>query len=219
MAVRCSFQPQIPNEFFHTPLMFMLQFFRADSAEMRKLAALWEARGWAQKWNCRFGGDGDFFGVPTSDAPVYCGAGGMHTLPRSILRSCDKDIVRVQVGARVTSLKDSACTSAANARWALFGVSGDAAYHDTPEAQARASENALLGFFDIVSILYYLCHSISSFSTEHQFQTVTPCTCAAHRHIVVLRLLAPRQRRCAGMLRSMRARPCACAAFLRHGRF
>jgi hypothetical protein len=46
------------------------QFFRADSEEMKVFAASWERRGWAQKWDGRFGGDGDFFGIPTNVAPV-----------------------------------------------------------------------------------------------------------------------------------------------------
>ena len=49
----------------------MRQFFRADSDEMKALATSWKQRSWAQRWDGRFGGDGDFFGVPTNDAPVY----------------------------------------------------------------------------------------------------------------------------------------------------
>ena len=180
-AVRCSVQPQLLNRVeTNAHVTFLLQFFRADSAEMKTFAALWETRGWAQKWNCRFGGDGDFFGVPTCDAPVYCGSGGMHTLPRSILRACDEKTVSVQVGARVASIEDAACAGGANARWALFGVSGEAAYHDSPEARARAAENALLGYFDIVSTPLSCAPLSINSVTRRSFQTVTPCACAAH---------------------------------------
>ena len=110
----------------------------------------------------------------------YCGIGGMHTLPRSILRACDEKTVSVQVGARVASIEDAACAGGANARWALFGVSGEAAYHDSPEAQARAAENTLLGYFDFVSTTLSCAPFKINSVARRSFQTVTPCTCAAH---------------------------------------
>jgi hypothetical protein len=133
--------------------MLALQFFRADSAKMGELAALWQARGWAQQWNGRFGGDGDFFGVPAREAPVYCGVGGMHMLPRCILAACDSDVVSMRSGVRVTSVEAAAC---GGARWVLQGVSGDAAYHDTAEDQAHAARASFLGLFDIVRIHFSL---------------------------------------------------------------
>jgi hypothetical protein len=187
--------------------MISLQFFRADSAEMAELVTVWLARGWAEQWSGRFGGNGDFFGVPSRKAPVYCGTGGMHMLPRCILAACDSDVVSVRSGVRVTSVDAAA---GCGAPWALHGVSGEAAYHDTAEAQAQAARPSFHGSFDIVRILFYY--------KQPQIHNVTPCTCAVHRHLVVLRPMASCQCRHPRKLCGACTRPRQGASLLCHGR-
>jgi hypothetical protein len=82
--------------------------------------------------------------------PSYCGAGGMHTLPRSILTACDPSAVVVRAGVRVSSVEQCVCDAA---RWSLYGVGGAAAFHDTTEEQAQAAHTALLGNFDVVRLV------------------------------------------------------------------
>jgi hypothetical protein len=67
-AARSPSQPQQPAQ---NGLMFLRQFFRADTDEMKAFVTAWQCRKWVQRWDGRFGGDGDFFGVPANNAPVY----------------------------------------------------------------------------------------------------------------------------------------------------
>lgn len=52
-------------------LICLRHFFRADSDGMKGLATSCTCRTRAQRWNGRFGGDGDLVGAPKKDAPVY----------------------------------------------------------------------------------------------------------------------------------------------------
>ena len=75
------------------------QFTRADSPRMRELVGEWVDRGWVAPWGGRFGSvvdasstaavrpTSDFFGLPSSKRPVYVGVGGMHQIPRAVLRA------------------------------------------------------------------------------------------------------------------------------------
>jgi hypothetical protein len=74
----------------------------------------------------------------------------MHTLPLSILTACDPSAVTVRAGVRVSSVEPCGCDAS---RWALYGVGGAAAFHDTAEEQAQAAHTALLGHFDIVCLV------------------------------------------------------------------
>lgn len=109
----------------------------------------------------------------------YCGIGGMHTLPRSILAGCAQSAVSVRVGVRVSSIEP--CDG--SARWALYGVGGAAACHDSAEELAQASHSALLGHFDIV---HHLLHAVLRHSRD-------ACACTCHRYLGVLCSLAPSQ--------------------------
>ena len=111
------------------------QFTRADDERMRHLVSDWIARGWAAEWRGRFGAVGkdgtavDFFGLPDHSDPVYCGVGGMHTLPRSILADSAATVHR---GVRVAGMHRET-----DGTWTLLGVGGAAAYHDTAEVMLR----------------------------------------------------------------------------------
>ena len=153
---------------------------------MKQLAAEWCAAGWAAPWAGRFGsaGDGpsdDFFGLPSNDAPVYVGVGGMHMLPRRILDACGA-AVRVERGVRVAGMRratgapfaapsDAPPTAPSGAPvWELLGVSGPAAFHDTSEAMASRAAPSVLGSFDLV----VLTDVSSSFGGWHRASAGVP---------------------------------------------
>jgi len=126
------------------------QFFRADTNAMKELTRRWQQQNWVAPWNGRFGsvvgGGGsttsasksavvDFFGLPErKDEPVYIGVGGMHNVPQKILSGCD---VRVESGTRVTNVKRNDDMG----QWEVWGVSGNAAYHDTKVASKGSTKN------------------------------------------------------------------------------
>lgn len=123
------------------------QFFRADSAEFETtILSEWLSAGWAAEWRARFGGDGNFFGLPPDDSrPVYAGVGGMHRIAASQLAEAARTgRVAIRQGTRV------ACIKRVGESWEVAGVSGSAAYHDTAEAVAAAAQRATLGTFDLV---------------------------------------------------------------------
>ena len=140
------------------------QFTRADDPAMRELMSSWCEHGWAQRWEGPFGctgdgdpcAEGDFFGLPGSQAPVYVGVGGMHMLPRQILAASSSTVRR---GVRVADL-----LRRPDGKWELFGTSGEAAFHDTAEAEASKVDPASLGVFDAV----LLTDASSSFSGWHR---------------------------------------------------
>jgi renalase len=151
------------------------QFFRADTDEMKELAASWCEAGWVAEWNGRFGtaGEGtavDFFGLPSNEAPVYAGVGGMHLLPRRLLSACDSGRVHVRRGVRVAGMDREADGS-----WALLGVSGAAAFHDTADGAAQQAPREVLGLYDLV----VLTDVSSSFGGWHRASAGVPEAFAA----------------------------------------
>jgi len=136
------------------------QFFRTDSPLMKELASIWLREGWVAPWKARFGSlskdsssysdtssDCDFFGVPSSSSDdgenkdVYVGVGGMHLLPRQILKS--SNAVVVHRGTRVSDVVrrdvergDSSCRQ--KHVWDLTTTVGVAAFHDTKESVATS---------------------------------------------------------------------------------
>ena len=147
------------------------QFFRADHPRMRALADGWLANGWVAEWQGRFGVAGkaselvDFFGLPSNDAPVYVGVGGMHLLPRKLLAACDASRVTVQRGVRVAGMRRDN-----DGAWSLLGVSGAAAYHDTKESEAQQIEQHVIGCFHLV----LLTDVSSSFGGWHRASAGVP---------------------------------------------
>lgn len=126
------------------------QFFRADSKEMSEtLLVEWLSNGWVAPWKARLGCINasedstiqDFFGVPTIDAEVFIGVGGMHLLPRKIL---DAAKVIVHRGTRVSSVRKS------GDQWELRGMTGDAAYHDTKQEDVHKEQDHVLCHVDAV---------------------------------------------------------------------
>eukprot|EP01046_Picozoa_sp_COSAG06_P015647 COSAG06_NODE_1009_length_11087_cov_48.043866_12_plen_396_part_01 len=171
------------------------QFFRADDARMAALAEEWCARGWAAEWRGRFGrvsgtvphgpvgdadadgGAEDFFGLPGSTAPVYVGVGGMQRLPRAVLEDSGATVRR---GVRVKALLPLAGvgeegSGSCGGHWELMATSGEGAFHDTPEAAARAAAEASLGSFDAV----LLTDVSSSFEGWHRASAGLPRDFAA----------------------------------------
>ena len=141
------------------------QFTRADDPGMSALVSEWCDRGWVERWSGPFGcvgegeggeGNGDFFGLPGSGAPVFVGVGGMYMLPRRVLAECS---ATVRGGERVADM-----TQGDDGKWELFGTAGEAAFHDTADAVASKVAAASLGSFDAV----LLTDASSSFSGWHR---------------------------------------------------
>ena len=142
---------------------------------MKELVSAWCEAGWAAEWGGRFGtaGEGvpvDFFGLPSNETPVYSGVGGMHMLPRRLLNACDSDRVQVRRGVRVSGMDREADGS-----WALLGVSGAAAFHDTADGAAQQAQREVLGLFDLV----VLTDVSSSFGGWHRASAGVPEAFAA----------------------------------------
>jgi hypothetical protein len=117
----------------------------------------WLEKGWVAPWKARFGcvassthsleNDDivhDFFGIPSSDnKDVYIGVGGMHQVPRKVLQN---SAAVVHKGTRVTSVQRNP-----NQKWDLYVITGNAAYHDTPEKDASLRKESKVGFeFEVV---------------------------------------------------------------------
>jgi predicted NAD/FAD-dependent oxidoreductase len=153
------------------------QFFRADHPRMKALADEWCEQGWAAEWNGRFGFGGgakdsaaiDFFGLPGDTSPVYAGVGGMHLLPRRLLGASSSN-VKVCRGVRVAGMHREE-----DGKWALLGVDGEAAYHDTSDAEALQAQEHVLGTFDTV----LLTDVSSSFGGWHRASAGVPEAFAA----------------------------------------
>ena len=152
------------------------QFFRADCKPMRQLANSWCTAGWAAPWKARFGSLGaatstgtgsttDFFGIPSQPDHVYAGVGGMHRLPRQILKN---STAVLRAGTRVSGVRRTADSK----QWELLGVSGNAAFHDTQllgEAAAK-QEEIVLGTADAV----LFTDISSSFDSWHRASAGVP---------------------------------------------
>eukprot|EP00554_Chaetoceros_debilis_P010874 CAMPEP_0194108772 /NCGR_PEP_ID=MMETSP0150-20130528/8410_1 /TAXON_ID=122233 /ORGANISM="Chaetoceros debilis, Strain MM31A-1" /LENGTH=557 /DNA_ID=CAMNT_0038797557 /DNA_START=33 /DNA_END=1706 /DNA_ORIENTATION=- len=140
------------------------QFFRADTEKMQNLVQKWMEEDIVKKWEGKFmsspaaAADAispspspssstrtrrDFFGMP-SMPPFYVGVDGMQSVPKGILDLAQKNslerndnesggsisTLRVFTGTRVAQLEQNKKSK----KWKLFGTSGTAAYHDTPES-------------------------------------------------------------------------------------
>ena len=126
------------------------QFFQGGDDEFReKILNPWLKAGLAAEWRGRFAGTGDFFGIGSET--VYVGIGGMHTVTAGAAQmlECNHSNFVARRGVRVG-------TFARNGdRWALSGVGGEAAIHDSKlkssdVEEARAA--AALGEFDAVIV-------------------------------------------------------------------
>ena len=121
------------------------QFFHADTELFQPVLTNWLENGIAKEWKGRFTSDDeatselDFFGLP-SQPPFYVGADGINTIPAQLL-SGNKEGLQVFSGKHVARIERDESTQ----KWHLFGTSGQAAFHDTPEEIAQASTEAPLG--------------------------------------------------------------------------
>jgi len=89
----------------------------------------------------------DFFGlIENPHKACYVGVGGMHGIAQHQARVAEKHGATLRRGTRVASTVRAARGSG----WDLHGVSGQAAFHNTPEAVARAAAPVSLGSFDAV---------------------------------------------------------------------
>jgi predicted NAD/FAD-dependent oxidoreductase len=148
------------------------QFFRADTKKFRSVVSDWIQLGVASEWKGKFGTDDpeadpahEFFGLP-SQPPFYVGNDGMQSIPTRILSDISSDCLNVFTGTRVSSMQRN------NGQWSLFGVKGQAAYHDTPEKEAQSlSQEELLGEgYDAV----VLSDVSSSFGSWHRASAGVP---------------------------------------------
>ena len=126
------------------------QFFQGGDAEFRdKILNPWLNAGLAAEWQGKFAGAGDFFGIGSET--VYVGVGGMHTVTAGAAQmlECNHSNFVARRGVRVGAV------ARAGDRWALSGVGGEAAIHDSKlkssdVEEARAA--AALGEFDAVIV-------------------------------------------------------------------
>jgi len=136
------------------------QFFFSSTPRFQEGAiADWLAAGVIRDWRERrvlwYGTTSswgnDFFGIlQNKEEPCYVGVGGMNSIPQyqaSRAEQCGATLVK---GTRVTSTVRNV-GGAGVGRWELFGQSGQAAYHNTLEADKRNSAPpSSLGTFDAV---------------------------------------------------------------------
>jgi len=137
------------------------QFFRADTDKVQAVVSDWIRHGIVEEWTGNFTSDGgasssnDFFGFPFMP-PFYVGSDGMQNISRRILEICSEvnndcqfeeeqrcksseNNLNVYTGTRVSNVKQDSYTK----KWHLYGTSGEAAYHDTPERIARSQGGEL----------------------------------------------------------------------------
>ena len=134
------------------------QFFRADTDKFKLLVKDWMTKGFIQEWKGNFmsspsaSPSRDFFGLP-SHPPFYVGADGMQSISKGILhhilntqnKDNDKDNgdtcpqLNLFTGTRVAQLERDKESN----RWKLFGTSGTAAFHDTPEKTVQQSNDKI----------------------------------------------------------------------------
>eukprot|EP00978_Attheya_sp_CCMP212_P040650 scaffold224238_cov55-Attheya_sp.AAC.1 len=115
------------------------QFFRADTPKFQSVVNDWMKQGMACEWKGTFASDDpgmggyDFFGLP-SCPPFYIGTDGMQSIPKKLLEEeTKKHTLSVFEGTRVARME----RNEALGKWQLFGTSGTAAFHDTPEETAH----------------------------------------------------------------------------------
>jgi predicted NAD/FAD-dependent oxidoreductase len=131
------------------------QFFRADDDEFRdKILDPWLEAGLAAEWRGTFAGAGDFFGLGGAGAggPVYVGKDGMHQVTAGAVERLERDHPNfvARRGVRVGAV------ARAGDRWALSGVGGEAAIHDSTltsaEVEAARAAAALGEWYDAVIV-------------------------------------------------------------------
>ena len=126
------------------------QFFQGGDDEFReKILNPWLKAGLAAEWRGRFAGAGDFFGIGSET--VYVGVGGMHTVTAGAAQQleCNHSNFVARRGVRVGAV------ARAGDRWALSGVGGEAAIHDSTLKSSdveAARAAAALGEFDAVIV-------------------------------------------------------------------
>lgn len=121
------------------------QFFRADSRKMQELVQEWMHQGLVAPWQGRWGRitpdtTHGFFGLPNNNnnETVYVGVGGMHQIPRQLLLGSSQPAnLVVHAGTRVGRV-----TPSEDGGWDLWGTSGSAAFHDTPESSSSGTAAA-----------------------------------------------------------------------------
>jgi len=128
-------------------LMSTIQFFRADTDKFRDVVSEWMDLGIVSEWQGNFATDdtaanaaNEFFGLP-SEPPFYVGNDGMQSIPKRLLSRISPDVLTVSSGTRVSGMERDENTQL----WRLYGTDGNAAFHDTPEQEAKQSQDKLLG--------------------------------------------------------------------------
>jgi len=149
------------------------QFFRADTDRFKLLVKELMAEGVCDEWKGNFRSSSttsgtckhDFFGMPSSP-PFYVGADGMQSVSKGVLdrmiraqedaedggkneirdshfhSSRSLSTLTLFTGTRVSELDRDETSQ----KWKLWGASGNAAFHDTPEKVVQQSnERVLLG--------------------------------------------------------------------------
>ena len=89
--------------------------------------------------------DREFFGLP-STPPFYVANDGMQSIAKSVLNDAGHKLTSSSsssllqfTGTRVAQMKRNDTTK----RWKLFATSGEAAYHDTPEAIVKRNDHGM----------------------------------------------------------------------------
>ena len=117
----------------------------------------------------------DFFGLPSSP-PFYVGKDGMQSISKGILddlAATTPTKLGVYTGTRVAQMEQNKSAK----RWNLFGTSGMAAYHDTPERIAKQNpqdKQVLLGEFAEGYDAVILTDVSSSFGKWHRASAGVP---------------------------------------------
>ena len=139
------------------------QFFFASSLRFREGAiADWLAAGVVRDWEERrvlrcpgvqstagAAHGRDFFGISSiRGEPCYVGVDGMHSIAAFQASKAEKSGATMLSGTRVTGATRAASSGR---QWEIFGQSGQAAFHNVPEAEKRAAAPpSSLGTFDAV---------------------------------------------------------------------
>ena len=117
------------------------QFFRGDTPQFQPILNDWKSKNLVCEWKGKFisssttpSPDKEFFGLP-SQPPFYVGMDGMQSIAKGIVdhimasaKDDDESAMSLFAGTRVAQLERDKETK----RWKLYGTSGEAAFHDTP---------------------------------------------------------------------------------------
>lgn len=150
------------------------QFFRADTQRFKTLVDGLLAKDLVKEWkgnfissdSCEF----DFFGLP-SLPPYYVGSDGMQSVAKGILDQIGGESdLSLHTGTRVAELE----RDEANKKWKLFGASGTAAFHDTPEKTVQQlNKRVPLGELDGFDVVI-LTDLSSAFAKWHRASAGVP---------------------------------------------